>query len=195
MQRLRQLKIIWLFIMLSAISSFSYAEKLRCKQDFDKFKRIFLYEKQLFDQGHFEESLRFYRHIEYSELFKVNHLNQVFWNAKWEDDQVFKEELEHRFNRYKTFKKVYNIAYSFNKPNKNFLLNKQELCIFTLITQITSDIHPPMISDRTMIMVRGIGQVDWRRLSIDSSIREQDFHEFFPNFPKNIVIKELQYTH
>lgn len=187
-------KILMLGLLGVAVSNVSFAEQLRCEQDFPKIIRKIMNVQDIGDHGSLNDLLRYYQQTQYAELFRKYHPNKYFFYNSWEDEKIFKEALEHNLNRYKQFRFAYELKYKFDKPDQNFILNQQELCIFNLTTQPRDDFHRSK-TDSSIIAVRTLGGLDWRWVTIESTIQEQDFREFFPNFPKNIAIKELEYTH
>lgn len=191
--RLRHLiTTLWFGIFCLMISNVSFAEELRCEQDFPKIKRMLSQEKNIHDRGSFDELLKFYQRTEYSELFIKNHPGQKFLYNEWVSDESYQSALKESFDSFRPLRVHYR--FKFSKPQQNFILDDQELCIFDMKILINIELDEPL-TDESTIVVRKRGSTDWRVLAINHEIKEQDFREFFPNFPKNIAIRELPYTH
>lgn len=188
----RLIKTILFGIFCSMISNVSLAEQLRCEQDFPKIKRLFLQEKNIYDRGSLTDLLQYQARTNYAELFTVKHQGKVFWGPKWVDRQENTEETRRFFEMYQ--KDRHTMTITVGRPTENFLLNNQELCILQIKYTTSIPVESKVLT-QTHIMVRQLGKQNWRWIYISDELKEKDFREFFPNFPKNVVIKELPYTH
>lgn len=192
MQFRRFVKILMLGLLGLALSNLSFAEQLRCEQDFPKIKRMLLQEKNIYDRGSFEELLKYYQRTEYSELFTANHPGQKFLYNVWIEEEYYKGALKEAFETFQMLHSSYKTK--IGQPQQNFIIDDQELCLFPVMLFANNEFDEPLTDEMT-IFVRKLGSDKWRVLTLNQDIKEQDFREFFPNFPKNVAIKELDYTH
>lgn len=175
-----------------AVSNVSFAEQLRCEQDFPKIKRMLLQEKNIYDRGSFDELLKYYQRTEYSELFTANHPGEKFLYDRWSSEEEYRSTMQEALNFFR--EQRFSIKLKISKPQQNFILDDQELCILQ-VTLLTNPVLEEPSTDDSAIMVRKLDSLDWHGFTVSKELNEQDFREFFPNFPKNIAIKELDYTH
>lgn len=182
------------FMMLSCLVAFSgltWADNLRCHQDFSKIRSIILKEKSILDRGAFEEVITHSEQFDYDELLKTQHPEQKYLNSQWMSEEQYYAKLKETFDFFHDNRVSFRL--NIGVPKQNFQINHQELCIFNV--QFVFNAKERDVMDTTYIAVRPIEKQNWRLFSVDEEMSEQDFREFFPNFPKNIAIKELAYTH
>lgn len=187
----RLIQILALVFVVSMISNISFAEHLRCEQDFPKIKRLFLHETNILARGSFEELIKYYQQAQYDRLFKVQHPGKVFFKSKWIDEPQYKQMLQDAFESYQNSR--FRMTAKVSQPLNNFFVDGQELCIVE-VKYITDVVIEPKLLTQTHILVRKQGRENWRWFYISDELKEKDFREFFPHFPSNVVIKELPYT-
>lgn len=185
-------KTILMGCILMIASSLSYAQPLRCKQNFNKIQDIVLKEKEIFDHGTFEELIVHTKQFEYDELFKRSHPQQKYMDGRWSDEDEYYSRLKESFDFFHGQQFKFELV--IKNTDQNFRLGQKELCIFNVQFVPNKKINGEGF-ESTYIAVRLLTNQNWRLFLVNEKMSEKDLNEFFPNFPKNVIIKALDYTH
>lgn len=168
-------------IWVMAIQLSHADDQLRCSKDMAKIKKIYAVQKDIFDHQQFEDLQNHLNQYDYTRLFQKNHLNQTYYLDAWIPSDQATKDLKSAFDD------KMETTYAVNQPFANFILNDQELCLITLDISFTSDEVTTTLKNLTDIWVRKTDSDHWYFFEYHEAISPEDFQEFFPDFPENII--------
>jgi hypothetical protein len=179
-------KKLYLVFFVFLIGTSLHAQNLECPNSISKFKSILDDELHILTNGNHQQLLEYNEKYSYAYEFNNNHPNKRFLSGKWIDEVAYNEELKDFITKVKT-KEISIKNLVFHPITGNQIISSGEICVMPVqATIVINDEAEIMISD--LIFVRNLQSNEWKNLTyIDFS--EEDFKEFFPDFPNDIQLK------
>lgn len=181
-----EMKKIILGLIIGLQSFTSYSSELKCQDSYDIFQKIFSSAVDVRRDGDLKQIKEHNERYDYPALFNKNHPGQ-FYLYGWKDEAKYDEILD-------TIS--YMIQSGISKEHKttllqvkaNFISGVGEVCVIPMYYDGNIDGEKKR-SLHDVFFVRDIHSNEWRALIYTGDESEEDFNEFFPDFPKDIKNK------
>lgn len=180
-----------LLLSLILFSSNGYSADLQCENSYKTFERIHKEINSVNEGGgNFNLTLfgRLKAKYDYSIRFSHNHPDKVYDDGDWIDGE---EYIQNVFNGYTVYK-ILNYRetnFHFEKPKVNFISSVGEVCVIPFETRYIY-FDEQMIQRTDDIFVRDMKSNEWRKFRYLGYEKQEDFDEFFPDFPKSVKLSE-----
>lgn len=168
-------------------STFSTAQDFKCEKNYPEYKKILDEEVTLLKKGDLNQLTQYYDKNNYSALFNHNHAEQRYKFYRWVDFEQYEAESAQFVNSLKEGE-IQIGKFTLDKPISNLIISAGEICVFpiTLELKISGEIDN---ANGMAIFVRRAKSNEWKIFNYNSRISEEDFNEFFPDFPKDVLSK------
>lgn len=182
-------------LLLSSLlfSAQTFSADLQCPKSYETFKKIQEEGINVVKNGTNDEIQAFSDRYDYSMLFKKNHVGQSYLLDNWIDENVAKMSFLIMASSIKNGETEL-VNYTLNELKANFLSSIGEVCVVPMqSTSIYFDEESTTSAD--VIIIRDLNSNQWRLLTYYGSERKEDFHEFFPDFPKSVKLSASSTTY
>ena len=182
-------------LLLSSLlfSTQTFSAELQCPKSYENFKKIQEEGLNVVRNGTNDEIQAFSDRYDYSMLFKNNHLGQSYLIDNWIDENVAKLSLLIMVSSIKNGETEI-VNYTLNELKANFISSIGEVCVVPMqSTSIYFDEESTTSAD--VIFIRDLNSNQWRLFTYYGSEKKEDFHEFFPDFPKSVKLSASSTTY
>jgi len=177
---------ILLGLMIGLQSFSSYSSELKCKDSYDIFQKIFSSAVDVRRDGDLKQIKEHNERYDYPALFNKNHPGQ-FYLYGWKSEAEYDEILDYISFMIKTgISKGHKTTLL--QVKANFISSVREVCIIPMYYDVNIDGEKKR-SLHDVFFVRDTHSNEWRTLIYTGDEPEEDFNEFFPDFPKEIQKK------
>lgn len=176
-----------LCFLLSALtfSTLSFAQDLRCTQDYSKLEQQIQDEVKIIQTGTIEDLIKHYQATDYAQVFRAQHGGQVFNGENWIDEKTYLENTEESFH---LLKDAYTSQHlQFHAAKANFLAAYGEVCVIP-ISAIDQIYQEKIYSQYDAIFVRDLKTNQWRNLVYSGVELKADMDEFFPQLSQKVKL-------
>jgi hypothetical protein len=192
-----------LMSLVCCFTSLANAENLKCENSYPLFEKIIFEKMSMANMGTEQEIHDYSDKYDYSYLFNNKHLNQRYWTDKKLSDAEIEWSNNEWISQREYNKRIKKMAKDHEKlesydafyqllPNKANVISKVgEICVVPIQTyfNIEDDNGEEIILEGMLIdhiFVKDPKNNEWRVLEYNRDISDQDFREFFPDFPDEI---------
>lgn len=169
------------------VSTFSTAQEFECEQNYPQYKKILDEEITLLKNGDLNLLTQYYDKNNYSSLFNIKHAEQRYKFYRWIDFEQYEAESAEFLNSLK--EGAIDIGkFTLNKPISNLMISVGEICVFPITLELKISGEDDSALGMT-IFVKGPQSNEWKIFNYNTRISEEDFNEFFPDFPKDVLSK------
>ena len=182
-------------LLLSSLlfSTQTFSADLQCPKSYETFKKIQEEGINVVKNGTNDEIQAFSDRYDYSMLFKKNHVGRSYLLDNWIDENVAKMALLIMASSIKNGETEL-VNYTLNELKANFISSIGEVCVVPIqSTSIYFDEESTTSAD--VIFIRDLNSNQWRLFTYYGSERKEDFHEFFPDFPKSVKLSASSTTY